>query len=272
MTNKSLKSFIKLKLNQEAKFNINDFANPAELDKDKFGLFGTNIDPYVVTDKRGKTIEGKLERLNDVLRQKLQMLGCGSSRCTYILDSKKLIKAAKNIKGIAQNEAEFSFFKKNPTLHSILPTVFKTDGKNNVWMIVELVNPFNEDSYDKWYDATGFEYGFLEPVAMAMIYEKITEISEIFEYYKTYQEKYGTQGLQDKGLPPTDEIAEAFKEHLNYVIEFVNTKIKLLTKAQLAMGDLTSSLENWGITADQRLVLLDSGFTEKVSDSFYPQE
>lgn len=270
MSKDKLKSFIKFNLNQEAKFNINHFANPADRKNDAYGLFGTNIDPYVLSKKRSSTIETKLDRLNELLGTKLKMVGCGSSRCTYVLDSKKLIKAAKKVSGIAQNEAEYSFFKNNPMLHSFIPTIFKTDGKNNIWMIVELVNPFGDNDGGRWYDLMGFEFGFLYPTSDAMVVEKITNRDEVSEYVLDgYKKHYGNSPQAQERMI---ELTQSFTEQLDALMAFVNDAIKPLSKTKLLLGDVAGVLENWGMTADGRIVLLDTGYTEKISDAFYSEE
>lgn len=270
MSKDKLKSFIKSSLNQEAKFNINHFANPSDRKNDAYGLFGTNIDPYILTKKRSSTIEAKLDRLNSLLETKLKIVGCGSSRCTYILDSKKLIKAAKKVSGIAQNEAEYSFYKNNPMLHSFIPTIFKTDGKNNIWMIVELVNPFDDKDNERWYDLMGFEFGFLYPTADAMVVENISNRDEVSEYVLDgYQKHYGSSPQAQERMV---ELTESFTAQLDALMDFVNKAIKPLAKTKLLLGDVAGVLENWGMTADGRVVLLDTGYTEKVSDTFYSEQ
>lgn len=85
----------------------------------------------------------------------LQVLGEGSSRRAWVLNSKYALKIAINPKGLAQNRAEMDVFT-NPKSQSIVAKVYSADPKFS-WLISDLVKPleavdeFEELTSVKWY-------------------------------------------------------------------------------------------------------------------------
>jgi len=76
-----------------------------------------------------KSYNGKLKYANE----RLQKLGSGSARVVYKVDEEKVIKIAKNKKGIAQNSVEAEEYLQN---YDIVAKVFETDN-DDFWIEME---------------------------------------------------------------------------------------------------------------------------------------
>lgn len=89
------------------------------------------------------TFKDKIEYCNIHLKK----LGAGSSRIAYRIDNEKVLKIAKNKKGIAQNEAEISF---GASLYpQIFAQIFNADTRTNLWLEMELAEkPTTQDFKD----------------------------------------------------------------------------------------------------------------------------
>lgn len=75
---------------------------------------------------------------------KLELLGEGSSRKTYLLSSKYAIKIAKNPAGIHQNRQEVEFWT-DPRFTGIVANIADYQDKF-IWIMVELVRPLKSES------------------------------------------------------------------------------------------------------------------------------
>ena len=67
----------------------------------------------------------------------LKRISSGSSRVVYMVDNEKVLKIAKNRKGLAQNETEISFGN-DYVFADILANVYDSDEDNNIWVEMEL--------------------------------------------------------------------------------------------------------------------------------------
>jgi hypothetical protein len=67
----------------------------------------------------------------------LSKIGAGSSRIVYKIDDEKVLKLAKNNKGIAQNEAEYDIFKTAYYADNLAAEVFDVDD-HYLWIEMEL--------------------------------------------------------------------------------------------------------------------------------------
>ncbi len=100
--------------------------------------------PFNVNDlKNIRSYKGRIF----YLKNKLQLLGQGSSRMVFNIDGKKVIKVAKNAKGIAQNflEAEIG---QDYYYKDVVTEVFEYD-PDFVWLISEYASKFTEAEFKK---------------------------------------------------------------------------------------------------------------------------
>jgi tRNA nucleotidyltransferase/poly(A) polymerase/GNAT superfamily N-acetyltransferase len=85
-----------------------------------------------------KSFKGKMDYAN----QHLQRIGSGTGRVVYDIDDEKILKLAKNPKGIAQNEAEAGAGYYRDT-HHIVAVVFDS-ADDDSWLIAEKAKKVNE--------------------------------------------------------------------------------------------------------------------------------
>lgn len=80
---------------------------------------------------------GRLSPERHTMLSQLQISGIGGSRNTYVLNSRKALKVAKNRRGLEGNEIEFENLKNNSVW---LPKVYNR-ADDFSWIVVELVRP-----------------------------------------------------------------------------------------------------------------------------------
>lgn len=87
-----------------------------------------NTDDFAQINSFAKRIAYCRERLG-------QHIGNGSSRTVYAIDDNKVLKIAKNRKGVAQNEAEYN--SSNGYMGYLFPKVYEYDKNNLQWIVCE---------------------------------------------------------------------------------------------------------------------------------------
>lgn len=120
-----MKDFIKKRLREEFNFNIVE----SLLDEDY---------PLTFNMEHFKTLRSFNQRIQ-YCEQNLQRISSGTSRIVYKIDNEKVLKLAKNSKGLAQNEVEAGYSKYND-LEDLVARTFDYDEKN-LWVEMELARP-----------------------------------------------------------------------------------------------------------------------------------
>jgi len=191
-------------------------------------------------------------------RERLEQIGEGSSRLVFILSSSKVLKLVnidadpsghydendqwvENLegsmkKGVWQNEAEFATYT-NSHNSLLLPKIYDHHPKF-YWLISELVKPL------KWNDWTTFEK------TSGVSKEDLNE----FRYSMSDNDGTGTGDREDYEDSP-----------------FLVALFDLISDQGIDPNDLQSG-DQWGVTVDGKLVLLDSGGTIDVLESLYETE
>lgn len=180
--------------------------------------------------------------------ERLQAIGRGTSRAVYSLTGTKVLKVAAsgggNITkdkggpgaGVAQNRAEVDMFT-NPDTKGAVAEIFDFDPEYR-WLISEAVRSLSEAEFER---LAGTDLASLE-WALEYCVETDSSASE------------GIEAAEDNGYgPPKRPI-------LDLMLHLVDVGLK--------HGDMLNP-EHWGKTADNRLVLLDYGFTKGVAEEFY---
>lgn len=159
----------------------------------------------------------------------LKPMGRGSSRMTFLLGGKKILKLAKNQAGIAQNEAEVDVYT-NPSTKNVVSRIYSYDPQYK-WLVSELVKPLSWDEFEKvtrW----GWQE-FVDCLKSALV----------------------GGGFQEKDVP----------QHMQ---QWFNAVLQMAKANNLSLGDLKVD-DHWGKTADNRVVLLDYGLTHDVGEKHY---
>ncbi len=209
---------------------INEMAYPVSFNMDEF-----------------KTLKTFAERIR-YCQTRLQRISSGSARIVYKIDNEKVLKLAKNRKGIAQNEAEAGDYYKNSI--GCFAEIYDVDD-NYLWIEMQLARKAKMSDFKR---LTGYDF----KVMCQWIYNCKSRYSRRgYIYDKSYDSIFNSEEFE-KGLENYSIFAEIQEYLCNYQLESV--------------GDLTR-LNSWGVVNDEygqeQLVIIDSGLTDDVWDDYY---
>lgn len=217
--------------------------------------YDTNPDLY---SDGSRIFKGAAEIEKLIVSKGGKLSGEGSSRKTFFLTSKKILKLAKSEKGIGQNQAEIDIAAKFP---SITTKIYHAHSKG-FYLISELVRPLSTQipkAEKQFEEQTGF--------SLRVFYKLLST-------YDGWNEDDGTDAPK---VTPNNFYEVLRKSHVfrGKIGELKRMQDSPFVKSVLAavdhglmVGDLTSP-EHWGVTAEGRLVLLDYGYTADVADKYY---
>lgn len=188
---------------------------------------------------------------------KLPLLGEGSSRAAFLLDSKRALKIAKNEKGYAQNRAEYEL-SQNPGVAPLVTKIYKV-GKNDAWLVSELVRPLkNQKEFEQLTQVPWpFLSKFLNNYASTDDIGKAFELTVKSQIDMDKRNRHPVPGMSVRGIEFVPFIGRLFTA--------------LANRPDILPADL-GVLDHWGKTPDQRVVLLDSGYTYEVYDAHYANQ
>ena len=172
-------------------------------------------------------------------------VGSGSSRLVYQLDDEKVLKLAKNEKGVAQNEEEYSFGQDN--FVDVTPHIFNEmcDLVNFTFIVSEYVLPAKEKDFMELY---GIDF-----------YTFISVINTVGVWYGR-KRHLSAQVLSDDEMEYLQDENPDVKEFVDYVSNY-NPPI----------GDMLR-LANYGMVMREgspQIVLLDSGLSDEIYNKYY---
>jgi hypothetical protein len=173
----------------------------------------------------------------------LQRLAAGSSRIVYKIDNDKVLKLAKNGKGIAQNEVEIQY-SNYYDIKDVLAQVFEYD-EDNLWVEMELARPASKEDFER---IVGFS----------------------FKDYCAAINNYGNQ-VKAKGKPNYEMDVDPEIVKQMWEDEFVYSIFNFIRGYDLPIGDL-QRLNSYGIVkrgGQDAIVLVDFGLTEDVYSNHY---
>ena len=198
------------------------------------------FDPKIITQRKFPSLRAAIMFVKD--KAKLRFLGQGSSREVFALDAKRALKMARNEKGIAQNQAELSIA--TDAEGGLVAKIFQYDPEYK-WLVSELVRPIT--SGEEFKHLTGISWGVF-----------------VHLIYHSYDWEHVLLTIDPWRLEP-GETPEKIRKS-----PFLVKAMAGLSSIQetLLEGDLVR-LDHWGKTPDQRVVLLDYGFTEDVAMDHY---
>lgn len=168
-------------------------------------------------------------------------IGKGSSRIVYRVDENKVLKLAKNKKGIEQNNAETDWFN-DSYYEDILAKVFDFDHMNHLWVEMELAKRAKKSDFKRLWNIN---------------------FDDLFSYLKNkYHENRGKRSVFDV----EDNVKEIMdnSDHVQLLISF-------MYDSDSPDGDL-SRISSWGLVDrydGEYLVLIDFGLTGSIYDSYY---
>lgn len=201
---------------------------------DEKGLI--NEMPYPITFsfdelKRLNTFRKKLNYVSS----KLLKIGQGSSRMVFKVDNEKVLKFAKNKKGIAQNIVESDY---SLQAMDIIARVFETDEEEYFWVEMELAKKLTPKRFEK---------------LVGMSLQNIGSYLTARWYYM-------------KGETKRPDIPQEVFDH-----EFYGQLETLMVNYEVVPGDL-SRISSYGEVlrnGKQTVVLVDFGLNSSVSYEYY---
>ena len=170
----------------------------------------------------------------------LTRISSGSSRIVYKIDEAKVLKLAKNKKGIAQNEVEIDF-SNDYMWDGLVAEIFNHD-PNGLWVEMELATKLTPSIFKQ---VTGLDF---------------KEYGECLRYYEQEQTSRGR--IRMSKPESYDEMWEN---------EFGSDIFNLVGSYDIPVGDLTR-LSTYGVVNrdnDLSVVMIDYGLTEDVYSSYY---
>lgn len=181
-------------------------------------------------------------------KDRLKLLGNGSSRIVFQVDNKKVLKIAKNKKGLAQNYKEEDWGRNK---YDCFAKIYKADIENNTWIEMELAYKITFKDFVRYF---GFGPSFLK---------------NILEYiYNIYMNK-------NNNVPYKEQVEEYLKNNI------YNEKNKEMTSLYRYMLDYQPDMatiqdwsrsKNWGAVnrnSQNVLVIIDDGFDEDIYNNYY---
>lgn len=189
-----------------------------------------------------KTLNSFKKRI-EYCNEHLKRISSGSSRVVFMIDNEKVLKLAKNQKGLAQNEVEIQYGN-DGYLENIVAKVYDYD-ENNLWLEMQLAKKLTKSNFKQ---ITGFNF---DDFATAV---------------HNYGIDSGNASRHAQKRPIDSKIVEAMWED-----EFVYGIFDFIGNYGIPAGDLTR-LNSYGVVTENgadRVVIIDYGLTHDVYQSFY---
>lgn len=168
-------------------------------------------------------------------------IGRGTARVVYRVDKDKVLKLAKNKKGIAQNEAEGQWYGEN-YYDDIIAKVIDYDEKQHLWVEMEIAIRAKKSDFKRLWgiDFTDL-WGYLK---------------------KRYWENKGRQSMFHIDQETVEELDE--NDNVQHLVSF-------MYDSNSSDGDLTK-INSWGLvnrSDGEYVVLIDFGLNEDVYSTYY---
>lgn len=187
----------------------------------------------------------KLKSFNDRIKYcdtHLKKIASGSSRIVYMIDDEKVLKLAKNKKGLAQNEVEIEYGGYYD-ISNIVAKVFESD-ENNLWVEMELARKVTPNIFKS---VVGVDF---KTYSDAMTYHYYTNIKPS-KYSYTQRKPENMDELWDN--------------------EFIYSMLDFMGSYDIPVGDLVR-LSTYGLVkrdGQDSIVMIDYGLTHDVYASYY---
>lgn len=211
-------------LNEMRKEFMNEMAYPSSFNFDEF-----------------RQLRSFAERVR-YCEARLQRIAQGSSRIVYQVDDDKVLKLAKNQKGVAQNEVEVRLG--TEPYYTCFADVYEYD-ENGLWVEMELCQKAKKSDFKRI-------YGVPFEALCCAIYDMAGSRNNYLSQYRPM--------VQEIWNGPEDERMEFF----NSIHEYVAGE-------GLSLGIVSELMRPscWGISKDGGFKLIDYGCNDDVYDKYY---
>lgn len=170
----------------------------------------------------------------------LEKLASGSARVVYKVDETKVLKMAKNKKGLAQNSVEAQGYLQN---YDIVAQIFETDN-DDYWIEMEYARKINKADFKR---ITGVS---------------IEELDNYLRFLR-FQTKRSRFSI---GYHIDPEVKQRMEDS-----EFVDDLMHFVNDNDMETGDM-GRLSTWGKVnrgGEEKIVLIDYGLTNSVYKDYY---
>lgn len=191
-----------------------------------------------------KSFNGRLKYCKQMLGPSF---GSGSSRIIFEIDDNKVLKLAKNQKGVAQNEFE----EETSRYGSMVVKVFEC-GNDYTWLVEENCIPAKEKDFE---------------MMLGIPFETYCDLIRF--YYNRYCRNGKQVSLYTMSSDEADKLIDQLYEQDEY--GFVQRVFNLMGDYQLPFGDLTR-ISTYGVVmrdGEPELVIIDSGLSEEILNTYY---
>lgn len=175
--------------------------------------------------------------------QHLRKIASGSSRVVFMIDNEKVLKLAKNKKGLAQNEVEYDY-SQHLNSDPVLAKVFDADTDNHMWIEMELARKLTQSKFKqlRHYDWEHFA-------------------KEVMNVH------YENNGRRQPNRIPEDIKMFMWEDEV-FAYQIFNLMVMY---PEFKGGDL-AKLNSYGLVkrnGEDTVALIDFGLTNNVWDSYY---
>lgn len=170
----------------------------------------------------------------------LKRLGSGSSRIVYQIDNEKVLKLAKNKKGIAQNEVEHTY-SQDSFLDDIFAEVYDVDEDGYLWIEMQLAKKLNKGLFKS---ITGLSF---------------EEYSDAIRYYDSIANPRNYRHYKVSEPANMDELYE--HDLLRGIFDYIGN-------FSVPAGDLMR-MSSYGVVGNNEIVLIDYGLDNDVASDYY---
>ena len=172
----------------------------------------------------------------------LQRMASGSARIVFNIDNEKVLKLAKNKKGIAQNEVEINS-SDDYLIDDILADVFDYDEENYLWLEMEYCKKLSKGRFKQ---ITGLDFKIYTQILDYIFYVEVNPQLGMKHYI-----------TNDPGV-----------EHYVENNEFAEKMVDYLRNYQPPHGDL-KRISSYGENKDGDVVIIDYGLNDHVAKTYY---
>lgn len=180
---------------------------------------------------------------------RLKKIGSGSARVVFAVDDEKVLKVAKNQKGVAQNQEEMQDWRQN--YYDCFAKVYDAS-EDGIFLEMQAARKAKNSDFKR---LTGYDFKVMEAWIdyTASLYRRAADlIYRDKSYDKLFDSEEWDEGLQNYNL-------------------FASVHGYLCDTCLDSVGDM-KRLSSWGVVSEngeERLVLIDFGLSDEVFSNYY---
>ena len=184
-------------------------------------------------------------------KDRLKLIGNGSSRIVFQVDNNKVLKIAKNKKGINQNQREENWGRNQ---YGCFAEIYEADTDNHTWIEMELARKATNQDFIKHFGIT------------------INELKDIIHYmYFQYNNRSNYWFNEEEKI----KLDRFFNEN---IYNEQNKELYNLYHYMLDYQPDRASISDWGAKSnwgvvnrngEEWLVIIDDGFDDDIYNSYY---